>query len=147
VQNRTMRTGGADRHWVFDPTSVEAIPTIMNKLVQHDEYFAEEAGESTLAIVLDKMLEDLPEDLRAPVSLVYLSGISYRSAGRTLGLDHKTVKSRAEKGIAVMRARLKDTAWVAALLEGAVPEDEEVAKLTSPEKVVGILSSLGKDKP
>jgi len=147
VQNRTMRTGGADRHWVFDPTSVETIPTIMNKLVQYDEYFVEEAGESTLAIVLDKMLEDLPEDLRAPVSLVYLSGISYRSAGRTLGLDHKTVKSRAEKGIAVMRARLKDTAWVAALLEGAVPEDEEVAKLTSPEKVVGILSSLGKDRP
>ena len=143
MQNRTMRTGGADRHWVFDPTSVEMIAPIMNKLVHHDEYFAEQSGDSTLAIVLDKMLEDLPEDLRGPVSLVHLSGISYRSAGRTLGLDHKTVKSRAEKGIKIIRNRLKDTAWVATLLKGAVPEEAEEVKITSPEKVVGILRSLG----
>jgi hypothetical protein len=142
-----MRTGGPDRHWVFDPTSVEMITPIMNKLVHHDEYFVDEQGDSTLAIVLDKMLEDLPEDLRGPVSLVHLSGVSYRSAGRTLNLDHKTVKSRAEKGIAILRARLKDTAWVAALLDGALPEDDRPeVKLSSPERVVGILQSLGDKK-
>jgi hypothetical protein len=138
-----MRTGGPDRYWVFDPTSVEGIAPIMNKLVHHDEYFVEEYGDSTLAIVLDKMLDDLPEELRGPVSLVHLSGVSYRSAGRTLNLDHKTIKSRAEKGIAILRSRLKDTAWVAALLDGALPEDDEPeAKLTSPERVVSILQSL-----
>ena len=147
MENRTMRTGGPDRHWVFDPTSVEMITPIMNKLVHHDEYFVDEQGDSTLAIVLDKMLEDLPEDLRGPVSLVHLSGVSYRSAGRTLNLDHKTVKSRAEKGIAILRARLKDTAWVAALLDGALPEDDRPEiKLSSPERVVGILQSLGDKK-
>ncbi len=147
MENRTMRTGGPDRHWVFDPTSVEMITPIMNKLVHHDEYFVDEQGDSTLAIVLDKMLEDLPEDLRGPVSLVYLSGVSYRSAGRTLNLDHKTVKSRAEKGIAILRSRLKDTAWVAALLDGALPEDDRPeVKLSSPERVVGILQSLGDKK-
>lgn len=137
-----MRTGGADRHWTFDPTMVESIAPIMNKLVHYDEYFVEEKGDSTLAIVLDKMLEDLPEELRGPVSLVYLSGISYRSAGRTLGLDHKTVKARAERGIEVLRSRLKDTAWVAALLEGALPEQDELPKATSPEKLATILQSL-----
>jgi hypothetical protein len=138
-----MRTGGPDRYWVFDPTSVEGIAPIMNKLVHHDEYFVEEYGDSTLAIVLDKMLDDLPEELRGPVSLVHLSGVSYRSAGRTLNLDHKTIKSRAEKGIAILRSRLKDTAWVAALLDGALPEDDEPeTKLTSPERVVSILQSL-----
>jgi hypothetical protein len=138
-----MRTGGPDRYWVFDPTSVEGIAPIMNKLVHHDEYFVEEYGDSTLAIVLDKMLDDLPEELRGPVSLVHLSGVSYRSAGRTLNLDHKTIKSRAEKGIAILRSRLKDTAWVAALLDGALPEDDEPeVKLTSPERVVSILQSL-----
>lgn len=147
MENRVMRTGGPDRHWVFDPTSVEMITPIMNKLVHHDEYFVDEQGDSTLAIVLDKMLEDLPEDLRGPVSLVHLSGVSYRSAGRTLNLDHKTVKSRAEKGIAILRARLKDTAWVAALLDGALPEDDRPeVKLSSPERVVGILQSLGDKK-
>ena len=144
MRHNPMRTGGADRHWTFDPTTVEHIGPIMNKLVHYDEYFVEEEADSTLAIVLDKMLDDLPEELRGPVSLVYLSGISYRSAGRTLGLDHKTVKSRALRGIEVLRLRLKDTAWVAALLEGALPEQEELPKSTSPEKLVTILQSLTK---
>ncbi len=139
-----MRTGGADRNWTFDPTIVESITPIMNKLVHYDEYFVEEEGDSTLAIILDKMLEDLPEDLRGPVSMVYLSGVSYRSAGRTLGLDHKTVKARADRGIKVLRDRLMDTAWVAALLDGMLPEQAELPRATSPDKVAGILQSLNK---
>lgn len=137
-----MRTGGPDRNWSFDPTTVESIGPIMSKLVHYDEYFAEEEGETTLAIVLDKMLEDLPEELRGPVSLVHLSGVSYRSAGRTLNLDHKTVKARAEKGIKILRSRLMDTVWVAALLDGMLPEQAELPKAASPENVAGILQSL-----
>lgn len=137
-----MRTGGPDRNWVFDPTMVESIAPIMSKLVHYDEYFVEEEGDTTLAIVLDKMLEDLPEDLRGPVSLVHLSGVSYRNAGRTLGIDHKTVKARAERGINILRSRLTDTAWVAALLDGMLPEPAELPKASSPEKVAGILQSL-----
>jgi hypothetical protein len=114
--------------------------------VHYDEYFVEQEGDSTLAIVLDKMLDDLPEDLRGSVSLVYLSGVSYRSAGRTLGLDHKTVKSRAERGVKIMRNRLMDTAWVAALLDGMLPENSELPRVASPEKVAGILQSLGTKK-
>jgi hypothetical protein len=121
---------------------VESIAPIMSKLVHYDEYFVEEEGDTTLAIVLDKMLEDLPEDLRGPVSLVYLSGVSYRNAGRTLGIDHKTVKARAERGVAVLRSRLTDTAWVAALLDGMLPEQAALPKVSSPEKVAGILQSL-----
>jgi hypothetical protein len=121
---------------------VESIAPIMSKLVHYDEYFVEEEGDTTLAIVLDKMLEDLPEDLRGPVSLVYLSGLSYRNAGRTLGIDHKTVKARAERGVAVLRSRLTDTAWVAALLDGMLPEQAALPKVSSPEKVAGILQSL-----
>jgi len=144
MRHSPMQTGGADRHWTFDPTQVESIGPIMNKLVHYDEYFVEEEADSTLAIVLDKMLDDLPEELRGPVSLVHLSGVSYRSAGRTLGLDHKTVKARAERGVEVMRSRLRDTAWVAALLEGALPEQDDLPQSTSPEKVATILQSLGR---
>jgi len=143
----TMRTGGPDRHWSFDPTTVESIGPIMDKLVHYDQYFVEEEGDSTLAIILDKMLEDLPEDLRAPVSLVYLSGISYRSAGRTLGLDHKTVKARAERGIKILRSRLMDTAWVAALLDGMLPEQAAPPQTTAPENVATILQGLNKRRP
>ena len=139
-----MQTGGSERHWMFDPTTVESIGPIMDKLVHYDEYFAEEQGETTLAIVLDKMLEDLPEQYRLPVSLVYLSGCSYRSAGRTLGIDHKTVKMRANKGIDILRERLRDTAWVAAMLDGMIPEQEPVHQVSSPERLVNILQSLNK---
>jgi DNA-directed RNA polymerase specialized sigma24 family protein len=139
-----MQTGGSERHWMFDPTTVESIGPIMDKLVHYDEYFAEEQGETTLAIVLDKMLDDLPEQYRLPVSLVYLSGCSYRSAGRTLGIDHKTVKMRANKGIDILRERLRDTAWVAAMLDGMIPEQQPVQQVASPERLVNILQSLGK---
>ena len=147
MRGRLMQSGGADRHWVFDPTAVEGISQIMNKLVHYDEYFVEEEADSTLAIVLDKMLEDLPEELRGPVSLIHLSGVSYRSAGRTLNLDHKTVKSRAERGIEVLRSRLTDTAWVATLLDGMLPDQAELPKATSPEKVATILQSLNLRTP
>lgn len=140
----SMQTGGSERHWTFDPTTVESIGPIMDKLVHYDEYFAEEEGDSTLAIVLDKMLEDLPEQYRLPVSLVYLSGCSYRSAGRTLGIDHKTVKIRANKGIDILRERLRDTAWVAAMLDGMLPEQGPSPVSSSPEKVVTILQGLSK---
>lgn len=147
-ERKTMRTGGKDRHWLFDHSDVESIPTINNHLVHYDEYFVEEDGyESTLAIIIDKLLEDLPEELRLPVSLVYLSGVSYRSAGRTLNLDHKTVKSRADRGIEILRVRLKDTAWVATLLNGMLPEESEHETPAIKDNVAGILSSLGQRKP
>jgi DNA-directed RNA polymerase specialized sigma24 family protein len=143
MERKVYRTGGADRHWLFDSNDVESIPTISNALVHYDTYFEEERDyETTLAIVLDKLLDNLPEELRSPVSLVYLSGVSYRSAGRTLGLDHKTVKLRADKGIKALRDRLKDTAWIATLLDGSLPDEYEEEKISSDESVLQILNKI-----
>jgi len=137
------QTGGADRHWLFDPQDVETIGPILSKLAVYDEYFVDEEGQTTLAIVLDRILDELPEHLEEAVRLVYLAGISYRSAARTIGVDHKTIKARADKGVDLLRKRLTDTVWLASLINGMLPEGSvESPKVTSPDKVFKILNDL-----
>jgi predicted DNA-binding protein (UPF0251 family) len=137
-----MQTGGLSKHWLFDPMHVDSINVILDKLVVYDTYFQEEEGQTTLQIVLDKILEELPEHLEEAVRLVYLAGISYRSAGRTIGIDHKTVKARADKGITILRKRLTDSIWLTTLLTGMLPQESEEFKSNSPENVFKVLNGL-----
>jgi DNA-directed RNA polymerase specialized sigma24 family protein len=119
------QTGGSRKNWSFDPAQVDSIAPIRDALVHHDVYFADEPeGASTLAIVLDRILEDLPHDLQEPVRLVHLEGKSFRAAAKILNIDHKTVKARVEKGVELLRARLIDSVWIAEMLRGYIPKDE-----------------------
>jgi len=140
---KKYQTGGADRHWLFNPQDIETMTPILNKLAVYDEYFKDEMGDTTLSIVLDKILEELPPELEEAVRLVYLAGISYRSAARTVGCDHKTIKARADRGIDRLRKRLTDTVWLASLINGMIPEGTvDSPKVTSPEKVFTVLNNL-----
>jgi DNA-directed RNA polymerase specialized sigma24 family protein len=125
------QTGGAKRTWLLDPSEYESVGQVREKLIHHDTYFEEEEdGASTLSIVLDRILADLDPMLAEPVRLVYLEGQSYRAASRVLGIDHKTVKARANRGLAEMRSRLTETAWVASMLKGFLPDDDDVVDLS-----------------
>jgi len=137
-----MQTGGVSKHWLFDPQEVDSIHVILDKLVVYDTYFKEEQGQTTLQIVLDKILDELPEELEECVRLVYLAGLTLRSAGRTLGIDHKTVKARAEKGVKMLRKRLNDSIWLTTLLTGMIPIDSEEFKSNSPENVFKVLNGI-----
>lgn len=139
------QTGGDRRHWLFDPSQAEAIAPIMDKLIHEDIYFdGEDDPETVLIKVLDRLLEELPEDQRLAVRAVYLTGMTLRAAARSLGVDHKTVKLRAEKGVEAMRQRLTDTAWIADMLTGAVPADEvPTQKLSSSHGMLGVLRKIG----
>jgi len=142
------QTGGERKHWLFDPARAEGIAPIMEKLVHEDIYFdGEDDMETVLIKVLDRLLDELPEDQRLSVRAVYLTGMTLRAAARSLGVDHKTVKLRAEKGVEAMRQRLTDTAWIADMLSGAVPADEvPTRKLSSSDGMMGVLRKLGEDK-
>lgn len=137
-----MQTGGSSKHWLFDPQQIDSIGPILSKLVTYDVYFQEEEGQTTLQIVLDKILEELPDELEECVRLIYLAGMSQRSAARTIGVDHKTVKARADKGIKILRKRLTDTVWLASLIGNMLPLDSEVSKVSAPEKVFKVLNGL-----
>jgi len=142
------QTGGARKHWLFDPSRAEGISPIMEKLVHVDVYFdSDEDMETVLIKVLDRLLDELPEDQRLAVRAVYLTGMTLRAAARSLGVDHKTVKLRAEKGVEAMRQRLTDTAWIADMLAGAIPvSDIPTRKLSSADGMMGVLRKLGEDK-
>lgn len=140
---KKYQTGGPDKHWLFNPQDIETMTPILSKLAVYDEYFKDEMGDTTLSIVLDKILEELPDELEEAVRLVYLAGISYRSAARTVGCDHKTIKARADRGIDRLRKRLTDTVWLASLINGMIPEGTvDTPKVTSPEKVFTVLNNL-----
>lgn len=142
------RTGGDKRHWLFDPHQVENDGAIRDALLHYDKYFEDEPEEpSTLAIVLDRLLEDLEEDLAECVRLVYLEGRTYRDVGRTLNIDHKTAKGRAERGVAAMKRRLLDSSWISEMLRGYIPKDEIIDE--SPRATVSVadvLQTLGGDR-
>jgi hypothetical protein len=122
------QTGGAGKKWLFSHDEVEAIPVIRDALVHYDNYFFEDPpGETTLSIVMDRLLADLPVDQAEPIKLIYLEGRSLREAGVILGVDHKTVRARANKGIAVLKKRLVDSMWVASMLRPYIPKDEITA--------------------
>jgi DNA-directed RNA polymerase specialized sigma24 family protein len=138
-----MQTGGSKKTWLFDPTDIPS--TINDQLVHYDHYFFEEQGESTLAIVLDRILDDLPQDLADPVRLVYLRGKSDRAAARILGIDHKTVKARRLRGVEQMRKRLTDSVWIAEMLRGYIPKDEITQAPVKGNDISDVLRTLKED--
>lgn len=141
-----VQSGGSKKNWSFDPSTAEAIPAILKQITVYDEYFDDDDPMTVLASILDQLLAELPAELGDPVRLIYLTGMSYRSAGETLGIDHKTVKKRAILGIDQLRTRLTDTAWVASMLTGMLPEETEAPRLETSDRVVSILTSLNSKK-
>jgi len=139
-----MQTGGSKKNWSFDPGNVDNIAPIRDALVHHDSYFSEDTDNySTLSIVMEKIVQDLPEELREPVHLVHLEGKSYRAAAKILGIDHKTVKARVDRGVVMLKSRLVDSVWIAEMLRGYIPRDEIVQQRTTQNgKVVDILNTL-----
>ena len=54
-------------------------------------------------MTIDRVLSSMSGNLSEAVRLVYIEGYSFRAAGRILSIDHKTVKSRSDKGMAILR--------------------------------------------
>ena len=139
------QTGGTGKPWLFDVNDFELLEPIRNQLVHVDTYFDEEHETNTLAIVMDKILDDLPEEYADCVRLVFLEGRTLRDCGRTLGIDHKTVKSRADKGVEMMRQRLLDSVWIAEMLRGYIPSDEtKETSAKSSSNVASVMKDLKK---
>lgn len=131
------------RPLIVDMTRLETSGPVSDKLVHYDEYFVEENGESTLAIVLDHILDALPEMYADPVKLIYLENHTLREAGRSLNIDHKTVKARARKGVQMMREKLLDTEWIKELLRGYIPAELiNETKLVSKKTMTDLLNGL-----
>ncbi|MCX6995991.1 MAG: sigma-70 family RNA polymerase sigma factor [Kiritimatiellaeota bacterium] len=67
-------------------------------------------GEPTweeVATLVDAALEELPDDLRAPLILHFLQGRNQSQVAEALGIDQSTVSRRLEAGVKVLRDRLR----------------------------------------
>jgi hypothetical protein len=145
----STRTGGPGRQWSYNPQSVEDEPILSRKLSHHDEYFAEDVDdtETTLTIVLMRLLEDLPEKEREALRQVVINGLSLREASEILKCSHQSAKNRSVRGAAMLKQRLKESVWFADMLGGSVPADEMPTQpLATTERVSGVLSELAKRK-
>jgi hypothetical protein len=110
--------------WLFDAN--DAPEPILAKLISYDYHTGDEVPyETMLAIVMDRLLEDLPYEQEEAVRLLYLAGLSQHKAGDLIGVTHKTVKARAVKGLENLRVALQHSAWLADLLRGQIPQEEK----------------------
>jgi len=118
------QTGGAKRHWNFDPSTVHEIPQIQNKLIHHDQYDVLPTQDRIITFVLDHLVAQLPHEEYEAVRLMHIERMTMRAAGRQLGIDHKTVGARAARGLAAVKEKIKTTPWLSEFLQGSLPDGE-----------------------
>lgn len=54
-----------------------------------------------------KVLESLPDEYRAPLMLRYFAGADYSTMSRQLGVSDGTLRGRLNRGMALLRAQMK----------------------------------------
>ncbi len=64
-------------------------------------------SENQLRLTVERMLEELPEDLRVPVQLHYLHGFSHQEIADTLEVPRTTLTSRMKKALSILEEKLK----------------------------------------
>lgn len=140
------QTGGSGKPWVFDSNNIEEFSAIRDALVHTDQYFFEDQAPTTLAIVMDRILDDLPPEQAAAVRLVYIGGQSLRASAEILGVNWSTVRRRANRGLATMKLRMTDALWVSEMLKGYIPVDELRSQPTETSTATQALQSLGENQ-
>ena len=93
-----------------------------------------------VSLAVDEALEELPEELRAPLVLHYLRGCTQAEAAAQLGVNQSTVSRRIERGLAELRGVLKRVGLVASVVALATLLAENAA-CAAP---AGLMTALGK---
>ena len=95
--------------------------------------------------VLDEELQRLPDDLRSPLLLCYLNGLSRDEAARQLGCSFDQLKRRLEKGRDTLRSRLERRGIAGAAMALAVVSPEMLQAGVSPVLIAKILAWVRAD--
>lgn len=85
-----------------------------------DTYEWDRQGDS-LTVVLDRLVERLPEHQRQALRGTVMAGMSYAEVGRLMGRDRKTVWRWARQGAEQVGVWLADTPWLRVLVADQLP--------------------------
>jgi RNA polymerase sigma factor (sigma-70 family) len=99
---------------------------------------------------LDEELQRLPERLRSPLLLCYLSGLTRDEAARQLGWSFGTLKRRLEEGRKALRVRLarRGIASVGLALAALTPEAAQAAvSMSLLDSTLRLILSMGAPVP
>lgn len=101
----------------YDPSRSDS-GVLAGDLSYEDEYFKTETdADDSAALVLDTLLQDLPERQRAAIEMCVLGQISYAEAGRMMGCSDQTMRRETLRALAQLRTRLGDVPWLGAILD------------------------------
>lgn len=101
----------------YDPSRSDS-GTLAGDLSYEDTYFKTETdADDSAALVLDTLLQDLPERQRAAIEMCVLGQISYAEAGRMMGCSDQTMRRETLRALDHLRTRLGDVPWLRAILD------------------------------
>ncbi len=113
---KSIRQGQSVPNWLYATTCRIAARARKRRRAVRIENVPEPSATSTVAndliwrevrVALDEELQHLPERLRSPLLLCYLSGLTRDEAAKQLGWSLGTLKRRLEEGRTVLRKRLE----------------------------------------
>ena len=118
-------------HYPLSLSHLDPDTLSFDELTTHDLYLAERKVEPTsLAMVVDRLLDHLPEGERECVHLTVVSGMTLGEAARMLewvlpsgDTDRKKVARHVERGLDQMRVWLTSAPWIRALVGELLPQE------------------------
>jgi RNA polymerase sigma factor (sigma-70 family) len=146
---KTIRQGRTLPAWLHKTTSRIAAKVRRNRASRSNELPAEpcEHVEPGAELVwrevrqaLDEELQKLPEQLRSPLLLCYLSGLTRDEAARQLGWSISTLRRRLEEGRNGLRTRLERRGIAAVGLALAALDPKALQAALNKSQVESILS-------
>lgn len=100
-----------------------------------------EASWAEVETELDAAIDDLPEDLRAPLVLHFLQGRSQREIAAALGVSQSTVSRTVESGLTELRSRLRKKGLLCGAGLAVMLADQAI--VAAPVALLNSLSKLG----
>jgi len=153
---RSIRRGQSIPNWLYTTTCRIAARARKRRVIPIEnvpEPSAATTAETDLAwrevrTALDEELQRLPERLRSPLLLCYLSGLTRDEAAEQLGLSISTLKRRLEEGRTSLRTRLERRGISAAGLALAVLSPATLDAAVRPLLAKSCLDTVyGKETP
>ena len=143
----TRREDGSIRypnHLRFSGQDESLIERLSEDAVYSDEYpsLADDDDSHPLSLIVDALVDALPERERTAVQLTVLKGHSLRTAAETMGIDHKMVLRYKRRALEHLREYLQYGHWAYDMVRDRLPASDEAVAALQGGELAKVLSSL-----